>query len=230
MTPTGYRGFNSRTLDALTAAARPTIVLATAGGKSLGAYAGGLPQLYSDERVRTVSLFGDLSEAEEGRARARCEPSVAGEIVHHGIGEFLVAAPELARKLDEERHRPGDPPYPNGAAVVWAAIDWTRSGMVDPITKSLLFDLWKHYLAGRHANAEEFERALAWAITPVLRTIALVNEVGDIEGYDAYEWVVARASQQRDVNRAAWQHILSLADSSGALRLGLAVRRARIRA
>jgi TolA-binding protein len=225
----GGRGMNAAVLDALAAWPR-TVVLATAGDKGAEEPAAerlSLPiqDLYRDPRVLTVPLESELTDSEKARVRARFPPKVAEEMVEHGIGEYLVAAPELARKLEEERHKPGDPVCPEGAAAVWAAIDWSRAGMIRPVPRETLKQLWKHYLRGLDPAdpriEDRFQDGLDWGLRPPYRSIALLSYSA---GYQAYDWIVARVDHRlhRDINPVAWDFIFEMADSEVAFDLGVA--------
>jgi tetratricopeptide (TPR) repeat protein len=221
----GNGGMQSGTFDLLRAWQRPVLVVATAGGKGAELLGDGLSvpirQLYVHPRVTVVSLSSELTTAEAVRVHDRYEPDVAQQIVAHGIGEYLVAAPELARKLDDERHSPGDDPCPEGAAVVWAAIDWARSGMTGSIPDALLRNLWPLYLRGIPPTDERFERGLEWALRPVYRSVALVYETSS---YEAYDWIVAHANSRltRQVNSRAWELMMREADPDAAFEFAVA--------
>jgi tetratricopeptide (TPR) repeat protein len=221
----GRDGMASATLDALRDWARPVVVLATAGGKGAELLSDGLSvpirQLYGHRRVTVVSLSSDLTNAEAGRVRDVYASDAAQQIVAHGIGEYLVAAPELARKLDDERHSPGDERCPEGAAIAWAAIDWARSGMTGAIPDALLRELWPLYLRGIQPTDERFERGLDWALRPVYRSVALVYETSS---YEAYDWIVAHASSRltRQINARAWERMMHEVDPAAAFELAVA--------
>lgn len=221
----GNDGIDNGALDALRGWQRPVVVLATAGGKGAELLAEGLAvpirQLYSHRRVCVVSISSELTARETTRVRERYEPTAAQQIVAHGIGEYLVAAPELARKLEDERHAPGDEPCPEGAAVAWAAIDWARCGMLGSVPDALLRELWPLYLHGIKPTEERFNRGLDWALRPVYHSVALVYETSS---YEPYDWIVAHAScrLKREVNKRAWQRIVNEVDATAAFDLGVA--------
>ena len=221
----GHDGLASATLDALREWGRPVVVLATAGGKGAELLTGGLSvpirQLYGHRRVTVVSLSSDLTNAETVRVHGAYAPDAAQQIVAHGIGEYLVAAPELARKLDDERHRPGDEQCPEGAAVAWAAIDWARSGMTGAIPDALLRELWPLYLRGIQPTDERFRRGLDWALKPVYRSVALVYETSS---YEAYDWIVTHASSRltRQINARAWERMMNEVEPAAAFELAVA--------
>jgi tetratricopeptide (TPR) repeat protein len=221
----GHRGIHPMALEAFGVWSSRVIVVATGGGKGSDQVASTglavpIEELYSHPLVRVIPLTSEFSDRERAEARARYAPEVADRIVEHGIAEYLVAAPALARKLEEERAKPGAPTCPEGAALVWAVIDWARTGMAAPLPTDLLRTLWPLYLHGQQPTDECFARALAWATAPVYRSIALVQGDGS---YEPYDWIVLHAIQriQRPINPHAWDLILASVDPDAAFDLGV---------
>jgi tetratricopeptide (TPR) repeat protein len=219
------RGMHAGLLDALAGWERRVVVVATSGGKGAEQLAESrlavpIEDLYRHPAVKTIPLSPRLSTEERAEARARYEPEVAAQVVEHGIGEYLVAAPELERKLDEERHRPGEASCPEGAAVVWAAIDWARMGMTTAIPQPLLREVWPNYLRGRAGSDDRFTSGLSWALRPLYGSISLVEEA--LGGYRAYDYIAAYADQhhRREINPDTWDRVLDLADPESAFQLG----------
>ena len=223
----GRRGFQQQSLDTLAGWPQRVIVVATAGGKGSEELATTsqlwvpIQVLYSDPRLRVVPLPIQLTPREQDRVRSRFTEEVAQGLITHGIGEYLVAGRELARKLQEERHKPGEPPCPEGAAVVWAAIDWSRAGMTAPIAEPMLRTLWTYYLRALQPTDQRFSDGLDWALLPLHQSIALLEDNG---GYSAYDWIVAHveAHADREIDAGAWDHILSTAEPNVAFDLGVA--------
>lgn len=219
----GQEGMTPAALDALRRWKRPVIVVATAGGKNeliADGVVAPLRQLYGDRRVTIVPLTSELTTPEMVRVQA-LYPDAAHQIGKHGIGEYLVAAHELARKLVESSHEPGDEPCPEGVAVVWAAIDWARSGMTGSIPDDLMKELWTHYVRGGVKPTDDnFERGLEWALKPVYGSVALVYETSS---YEAYDWIVAYASAQlpREINVQAWERMMGAVDPAAAFELAV---------
>jgi tetratricopeptide (TPR) repeat protein len=219
------RGMNAGLLEELAGWDRRVVVVATAGGKGAeqltdSRLAVPIGQLYGHPAVQAIPLSPKLSEDEQAAAHARYKPEVAAEIAEHGIGEYLVAAPELERKLDEERHRLGEPLCPEGGAVVWAAIDWARAGMTMPVAERLLRELWPNYLRGARAADDSFTAGLKWALAPAFGSIALLEDADGV--YRAYDYIVAYADERhrRDINARTWDRILEVADPEQSLQLG----------
>lgn len=227
----GEDGMDGVELEKLAKWEVPVVVLATVGAtKDAGLMDDGLAdpvrQLCRHRRVTVVPLSNQLSETEQAEAGRRygSKPEVAEQIIAHGIGGYLVAAPELARKLREGRHTPTDSQCPEGAAVVWAAIDWARSGMNGAIPKSKLRDLWPHYLEDQQPTEEGFRTGLSWALRPVYRTVALLYETSS---YEASGWIVAHADQRisRAINASARDRMIEHVAPGDAFDMGVAAYR-----
>jgi tetratricopeptide (TPR) repeat protein len=223
----GEIGMHVGLLDRLAAWPTAVVIVATAGGRAPeGTLASGMSvaieRLYRDRRVRVVAMGSELSPSEMAHVRARFARATADRMLAHGIGEYFVAAPELARKLEEERHSVTDSPCPEGAAVAWATIDWARSGMVNPISRTFLRELWALYRRSGEPTEEVFSRGLDWALRAPYRSIALVEPTAN--GYSAYDWIVTHADQElhRDINPEAWDRIIDTADPDPALGVGVA--------
>jgi tetratricopeptide (TPR) repeat protein len=219
--PSGMKGMNPDVLISLDKWERHVVVLATAGGKGAALLTDSNLSTPFNELLRSVRplllLSSDLSEDELSRARASYGVDQAEPMEKHGIGEFLVAAPELAHKLATERH-PGDTETcPEGAAVVWAAADWARSGMLRPVPEKLLRSLWRNYPGGTHGT---FQNGLGWALRTIYRSSSLLLKEGG--GYRPYESIVAYANRQRNINSATWDSIIELATPEEAFQLGVA--------
>ena len=217
-------GMGPRVLEHLRAWNRPVLVLATFGGK-------GQRRLSEAERGQFVDqtrellhfatvtpLFGELSEREQGAARALYSDETVSQMAH-GIGEYMIAASELEQKLITGRHD-GGPDCPEGVAVTWAAIDWQRVGMTDPISEQLLKELYANYLTGFEPTEERFRRGLEWARRPLYSSVALVSPVGSIRPYDH---IVAYADRElgREVNERSWDRVIEVVEDADAIGLGL---------
>jgi hypothetical protein len=84
----------------------------------------------------------------------------AHEDVGNGIGETLVAAPELLRKYLD-----GADSHPAGRALVEAAVDWRRTGLNQPIPESALRRLAGFYFAKLRSNQELTDEAINGGLT-----------------------------------------------------------------
>lgn len=118
----------------------------------------------------TMILPVTFDEAAEQAAIAELYP---GETVSGGLGEFLAAAHELIDRLEI-----GEASVPEGAAMVFAAVDWQRAGLDRPISKAELAALIPIYLEQLRPllplREGDADRGLGWATEPVGRTAALL--------------------------------------------------------
>ncbi|MFJ5029587.1 tetratricopeptide repeat protein [Streptomyces sp. NPDC088560] len=122
-------------------------------------------------RARQVELPQRLSDEELAEA-ARHYPGE--DFTARGIGQVLVAAPELERRLTD-----GFDSCPAGWAVTRAAADRWRMGLRGAVPEAVLFRLFRGYLSDAHpsldADEAAFRTGLAWAREPVAGQIALLH-------------------------------------------------------
>jgi hypothetical protein len=219
---TAGHGLDDRAMDRLSSWGRPVIALATYGGKGqrhlddkkLADPVNELLDRWAQET--RFLLSGALRPSEQAAAREANYAPEAVDAMSRGIGEYMVAAPRLERKLTTARHEPGAEPCAEGVAVVWAAIDWQRAGMTKPISEELLHELYPNYLTGLDPTDERFRRGLEWALEPLYASVALLRHAGSFLPYD---WIVAYADQKLDgeINPNTWDHILDISDAEAAL-------------
>ncbi|GGW12321.1 hypothetical protein GCM10018980_03780 [Streptomyces capoamus] len=121
--------------------------------------------------ARRVDLPQRLTDEELAEA-ARQYPGE--DFTARGIGQVLVAAPELERRLTD-----GFDSCPAGWAVTRAAADRWRMGLRGPVSEAALFRLFRGYLSDAHpsldADEAAFRAGLAWAREPVAGQIALLH-------------------------------------------------------
>lgn len=87
-----------------------------------------------------------------------------------GIGAHFVGAPLLIEKLLSGRES-----RPEGVAVVLAAIDCYRIGLVRPLSRTELLDLAPlYYLSRKGAARPDFAAGLEWALASVIPGVALL--------------------------------------------------------
>lgn len=223
--------FLSVTSDGLTPAAlaiiaswrQPIAVLGTHGGKGARLLpAEAREQLVEPareilNRATVVPLLSDLSERELAEAAERYAPDAIEGMRRHGIGEYMVAGPELARKLTTGRH-PGGDRCPEGEAVTWAAIDWARAGRTTGPSVDEIRALATHY-AKVPLEAESFARGLSWAQRPLYASIALVMA----DPPRPYDFIVSFVDRElkRPIHPAAWDALVDAAEGHELLGLGL---------
>lgn len=138
----------------------------------------------------------DVTDASELESLSNVS-SLDREIVKdYGLAAAMVAAPALQRTLDTRQHLTGEKESHEGAAVVYAAVDWARCGRTDPISAERLRRLWPTYLpSGVEATDEIFAAGLEWALQPVAGRIALLVSK---EGFRPYDYVVRSISDRPD--------------------------------
>jgi tetratricopeptide (TPR) repeat protein len=122
-------------------------------------------------RAHQVELPQRLTDEELAEA-ARHYPGE--DFTARGIGQVLVAAPELERRLAD-----GFDSCPAGWAVTRAAADHWRMGLRGAVPEDVLFRLFRGYLSDAHpsldADEAAFRAGLAWAREPVAGQIALLH-------------------------------------------------------
>lgn len=183
-------GLTRATLQAWRERNEGAIVVATYGGKGSERVAGssGLGSIATQVLAAAVEIPLDATVEHEVSGLA-VSSEQAASIARHGLAAYLVAAPELERKLATRRHAPGDAECPEGVAVVHAAVDWARCGRIDAISTDVLRGLWPTYLPPTcEASSESFAVALEWATRPVTGTVSLLQRTGG--GHVAFDYVV----------------------------------------
>jgi tetratricopeptide (TPR) repeat protein len=192
----GGRGLGPDTIEVLDGWEGPVVVLATHGGKGValaGPEATRFQETTSDllRRHPPFRLAADLSETERLRASEMYGEDPATRLKAAGIGEFMIAAPQLVNRLENERD------CPEGRAVALAAIDCQRSGLVRPLKVEWLEELYGHHLPGP-ATPERFHSGLEWATRPIYSRVALLVGEENGNGYHPYDYVVAYVERRGD--------------------------------
>jgi hypothetical protein len=194
--------------------------VATAGGKGAELLSDNrlstpMNAIYKNPAVRKIWLHA-VSQYDKAESRKRYSDEAAVEVCKYGIGAYSVAAWELEAKLVQERHSPKDPPSPDGAAIVRAAIDWSRAGLIRAIPENDLRQLWRYHARGGEPTEDRFLSGLEWGRNPVhgIPLLDRVLEVGDGEmdgeaSYRAYDYMVGYVDrQQKSIDAQLWDRIL----------------------
>jgi len=152
-----------------------TITVTELTRSSLGPV-GGARGVLSMARERNAEIaLPDAPTASEVEVAAELYP---GESVTAGLGEHFVGPQELVALL-----RAGMQEEPDGFAIVVAALDWRRAGLIRPITRDDLWALYRDYLDFYYPLAEvapdSFERGLQWATRPLRTRAALLMPYSD---------------------------------------------------
>src|SRR5690606_32501332 len=136
------------------------------------------------------------------------------------IGEALIGAAELLTK-----YRDGGQANPPGLALVRAAIDWRRGGMVRPIEEPDLRRLFPLYLREIDPevppSAKNFDAGLAWATEPVTASTPLLEPTrleSGATGWNPLGYLVAVDDGSvekggRPVPRFLWDELLAAVEA-----------------
>ncbi|WP_017595746.1 hypothetical protein [Nocardiopsis potens] len=120
-------------------------------------------------RLDPIELDRAWSRGEVERAAAHGDDRLAAAARAakdrvHGVAEYLAAGPDLLGLWRGARRPTSRGGHPRGHAIVAAAVDLARTGLLTPPDRALLERAHTAYLAGAAAlRPEPFDRALAWA-------------------------------------------------------------------
>ena len=179
--------------------------------------------LTDDASVSRIGLEASLSNEELTAALAIISDVTLLNALQDGVGlgEWLVAGPELMKKLSDSRGL--------DRAVADTVIAWSRTGLDQPLPESDARRLWaemippalRHRLLSRGPGEQDelFDQASAWACRPVisrdLYEQALVTKSPG--GYVAHDYVVdhtARDSQRQPVPDSIWRYAVQYSAAS----------------
>ncbi|MDB1090227.1 tetratricopeptide repeat protein [Streptomyces sp. ACA25] len=179
------------------------------------------------EPAREIRLEQKFSPSELRRAIARdTDPRIKAALVsadRHGIAESLAAGPELLKDY-ENAWQPGA--NPRGAALVTAALDCDRAGLVTP-SRTLLEEIHEHYLRARggpRLDPESLDAAWAWATRVRRGATALLTPTPDGRNVSAFDYLLD--ARQRELGRGRYvadeiiTALLPSADRTVALAIG----------
>ncbi|GGM45125.1 hypothetical protein ACFFX1_43080 [Dactylosporangium sucinum] len=152
-----------------------------------------------------------LSDAELDRARrvAEADPRVRAALAsgEYGLTQTLAAGPHLLR------HWQNADPY--ARAVIAAAVDLTRLGVLHPISATCLRAAARGYCSTREraaAKPDWFDTALAYATKSMLGAAAALRpeavDMGEVDGYTVADFLQQQAGGARHaepVPDSAWQ-------------------------
>ncbi|GAA3763379.1 hypothetical protein HDA32_004639 [Spinactinospora alkalitolerans] len=162
----------------------------------------------------TVEVDRVWSAGETDRAAAvgdeRLDEAVARHGVH-GIAEYLAAGPDLLAEWRNARRSSTRGGHPRGHALVAAAVDLARTGLLAALTRQILQQAHRPYLAGAAAlRPEPFDDALDWAQQVRLGVSSLlVPADGDQECWRAFDYLVEAATAP--IPAPTWQTALACA-------------------
>ncbi|MYR35494.1 hypothetical protein GTW20_25335 [Nocardiopsis alba] len=164
--------------------------------------------LNSAERVNLDRLWSDQ---ELLRAGDSADTRVLDSLEYrerYGLAEYLAAGPGLLEKW-RAAWTPGG--SPRGAALVAAAVDLARTGLVGPYPRSVLLRLHQRYLddaGGRHLRPESEDEAFSWAASLHFGATSLLlpGETGDSQSWEPFDYLVDHAEEP--VTPEAWDEAL----------------------
>jgi hypothetical protein len=220
----GADGLNMSLLNRLTTGG--AILVATIKGKELERYRPRAEQRPPEweviQQFSAISLQRRLTSAEHERVRASVnDPDVLAAVDHYGLAEYLGAGPQ-ALKLFEA----GERVNPIGRALVQGAIDWRRTGLIQPVPKHTLLTMLPIYLAGQSdtpRSDQAIDDGLAWATTKISETVALLGQgftSANEPVYEAFGYLVDQTS--RSIPDPIWSFALEQARPVEMLRIALA--------
>jgi tetratricopeptide (TPR) repeat protein len=213
-------------------------LLATLTAKHHEEYVRSTSELHKDtqlvlRRFHEVRLLSGLSPGEAERAQ-HAFPHEPREKLAKGLGEYMIAARELVKRFEAAKET-----HPQGYALVHAAIDWRRAGILRPIRESVLQKLAARYvdfldLPHVDLDAESFSSGLQWAREPIGHHVALLSKKGE-DGlerrFEAFDYLVDFLDRQAaPIAQQAWDTILGLASPADAFMMGIAASRRKDRA
>ncbi|MEW1752048.1 tetratricopeptide repeat protein [Streptomyces angustmyceticus] len=155
----------------------------------------------------------------EIEAAEECDdPRVEEAVKRHGpygIAEYLAAGPPLHSEWKRALRANGNP---RGHALVAAAVDLARAGVIGPIATSTLRDLHEIYLdraGGSLLRPERFEVALKWASDVRYGVTSLLMPAGEgtWRPFDYLVDTVSRENVDFPEGDAVWKAAISITDS-----------------
>jgi cellulose synthase operon protein C len=156
------------------------------------------------------------------RERAEAERLYPDQQFVRGIGEELVDTAALEREYDTGRTA-----APVGWALVRAAVDWRRAGMLRPIPEADLKDLCLRYLDAVVPTAAQHAEGLTWACRRLAPQIALLRVTGRprFPSFHPFDHIVAYADWHiagpaRKIPHGSWELIAARASPEEAARVG----------
>lgn len=171
-----------------------------------GAHIVSLSRLWSRDELAAAEAFND-------------DPRIAGALRQaetFGLAEVLAAGPELLSDW-QRAWAPGA--HPRAAALVNAAIDCRRAGLVDPVPGELLEELHHHYLRARGGHAlrpEPMDEAWEWALDRVHGASSLLIPAGSSDEeprFLAFDYLIDQICHE-PVPRETWNLLVRRSGST----------------
>ncbi|MEU0008851.1 tetratricopeptide repeat protein [Streptomyces sp. NPDC006314] len=136
----------------------------------------------------------------------------------HGIAEYLAAGPELLAEWRRAARATAKGGHPRGAALVAAAVDLARVGLIGDLPVALLQEVHHGYLralGGAALRPEPYTEAFAWASQVRYGVASLLMEGEEESTKRPFDYLVdsvARDPEASDVPDSVWLAALKHAD------------------
>lgn len=153
------------------------------------------------EQAELVFMQRRWTAAETARARKVSDIRVAEALTHsdtYGFAEYLAAGPKL---YEEWSLASAVDANPRGAALVSAAIDCQRAGMLDSVPLEVLQSAHEFYLesaGGQLLRPETFEDALAWSTRLRYGITSLLLPGKQPRSYRAFDYLIDKTITSED--------------------------------
>ncbi len=163
-------------------------------------------------RARVIPLSRAFSDAERQRAlqRSAADPRLADALdqpTGAGFAEYLAAAPAILRRWQSA-------PDSTSRAIITAAVDARRAGILTPLPRELLHDLRACYVdpgLAQVSGDRSFDDALTWASEPVHGASGCLGTLG-AGTYQPFDYLLDHAQAAgSSVPAAAWPVLLTYA-------------------
>jgi len=222
----GLAGLSPQVLGAFRNWNSPVLLIATAHGKGVD-IAGVDGERFQEPlrellaRSRKHHLASRPTPTEEDRLHASFGEDACEQVCTQGIGEFFVAAPRLIDRLELGANR-------TGQAIVRAAIECRRAGVLSPVSSRWLQDLYWFFLDDT-SGAESFEAGLRWATQPIYRSTALLRPTRTSNDqrltedlYEPFDFLVDHiAGLGKSLDPLTWNYVIEHGRYEDLLAIGL---------
>jgi TPR repeat protein len=165
-------------------------------------------------QVDPLVLQRRWSEPEIERTRRAADPRLKDALKHsetYGIAEYLAAGPTLLREWRLAWEAGANP---RGAALVSAAIDCVRAGLINPLPLGLLERSHEVYLdaaGGVLLRPEPIQSALAWATKRRYGITSLLLPAAETATYRVFDYLpdaIARDTDAAPIPQSLWRVVL----------------------
>ncbi len=181
------------------------------------------------QRFSEISLQRRLTDPELGRVRAAVnDPDFLAAVDYYGLTEYLGAGPEALDKFEK-----GEIANPVGHALVRAAVDLRRTGLIRPVSQQVLATTLSTYLADRpdvSRTKQAINDGLVWATAKINETVALLGQVFTDTNepvFEAFDYLIDELTSTSTLPPdPVWALALEQAESAELLMVGLAAYQA----